>query len=223
VLEELREQVLKANLGLKENRLVKGTSGNASEIDSRTGYVVIKPSGVDYDKMCAADLVAMDLNGKVIEGALKPSVDWPHHLFLYKNLAGIGGVIHTHSTYATAFAASGLSIPVHSTTHADVFGEEVRCAPYADNKGDNIGKSILASKNSCNAILLEKHGVFTWGKNASEALHYAIKVEEVAKISFLAMRLSHLAGARLEAMPSHEVEKWHARYTTAYGQKKPTP
>lgn len=213
-LERLRRDVWKANLGIYKARLVTEHAGNASGIDRQRGLVVIKPSGVDYETMRPADMVVCDLEGHQMRGRLKPSVDLPHHLYLYKHCPEIGGVIHTHSTYATAFALMGRSIPVYLTAMADEFGEEVPCAPYVDNQGDHIGEAILKYRGKrAPGILLGQHGTFSWGPTPREALKAAVMLEDVAKTCFLAL----LAG-QPQPLPPEEVEKWYTRYHTTYGQ-----
>ena len=162
-LDDLREEVCYANKMLPATGLVTMHSGNVSGLDRNRGRLVIKPSGVDYDRMTPADLVEVDLeSGLAIDSKYRPSVDLPHHLFLYRNLPEVGGIIHTHSNYATAFAALGRPIPLCLTAIADQFGVEIPCAPYVDNQGDHIGQSILKHRNRAPAILLGSHGVFAW-------------------------------------------------------------
>jgi L-ribulose-5-phosphate 4-epimerase len=177
---------------------------------------VIKPSGVDYETLRPKDLVEVDLvTGRVVGGRLRPSVDLPHHLFLYRHLPDIGAVIHTHSPYATAFAAVGRPIPLCLTAMADQFGAEIPCTPYVDNQEDHIGQAILQYRNRAPAILLGNHGVFVWGSTPREAFKSAVMLEEIAKTVFLALQLGQ---PRL--LPAEEVEKWFTRYHTTYGQPK---
>jgi len=213
-LDALRQEVYYANVMLPRTGLVTMHSGNASGCDRERGLVAIKPSGVDYDALGPEDLVVVDLDGKVVEGNLRPSVDTPHHLFLYKQYAELGGVIHTHSPYATSFAALGLSIPCALTAIADEFGCEIPCAPYVDNQGDNIGESIVKHRNRAPAILLAKHGVFTFDATPRGALKAAVMVEDVAKTIHLTM----LKG-QVEPLPPDEIKKWYDRYHTTYGQQ----
>ncbi len=145
--------------------------------------------------------------------SLRPSVDLPHHLFLYRNIPGIRGVIHTHSNYATAFAAVGRSIPLVLTAIADEFGAEIPCAPYVDNEGEHIGEAILQYRNRAPAILLGNHGVFAWGSSPKAALKAAVMTEDVAKTVWLAMQI----GSPLP-IPAEEAEKWYDRYHNRYGQ-----
>ena len=213
-LEQLRREVWKANLDIYRAGLITMHAGNASGIDRKRGLVLIKPSGVDYDTMRPADVVVTDLEGRKVKGKWKPSVDLPHHLYLYKHCPEIGGVIHTHSNYATSFALLGRPIPVYLTAIADEFGEEIPCAPYVDNLGDHIGETILRYKRRAPAILLGQHGVFAWGPTPREAVKAAVMLEDVAKTVHLALLLGKPA-----PLPPEEVKKWWDRYHTTYGQK----
>ena len=229
MLEELKKEVLKANLELVENGLVLFTWGNVSAIDRKTGYVVIKPSGVEYDGMKAEDMVVVDLSGKVIEGKYRPSSDTPTHLELYKAHPEIGGIVHTHSTYATAFAQAERSIPAYGTTHADYFYGDIPCArnltqeemeEYEKNTGIVINetfndKDVVAIP----ACLVAHHGVFAWGKNASEAVYHATVVEEVAKMAQITETLKLIT----KRLPQHVADKHYSRKhgkNAYYGQNK---
>lgn len=214
-LANLRREVWTANLEIFRGGLVTMHSGNASGIDRKRGLVLIKPSGMDYDKLRPSDLVATDLKGRKIEGRWNPSVDLPHHLYLYKHCPEIGGVIHTHSNYATALALLGRSIPVYLTAIADEFGAEIPCAPYVDNVGDHIGETILKFMSKAPAILLGNHGTFAWGPTPRAALKAAVMLEDVAKTCYLALALGEP-----KALPPEEVKKWYDRYHTTYGQPK---
>jgi L-ribulose-5-phosphate 4-epimerase len=214
-LEQLRRQVWKANLDIYRAGLITMHAGNASGIDRKRGLVLIKPSGVDYDTMRPADIVVADLDGRKVKGKWKPSVDLPHHLYLYKHCPEIGGVIHTHSNYATSFALLGRPIPVYLTAIADEFGEEIPCAPYVDNLGDHIGETILKHKGRAPAVLLGQHGVFAWGPNPREAVKAAVMLEDVAKTVHLALLLG-----KPEPLPPEEVKKWWDRYHSTYGQER---
>src|SRR5579863_3433655 len=161
--EKLRHQVWEANMGIYRAGLVTMHSGNASGIDRRRGLVIIKPSGMDYEKLRPADLVVTDLDGRKIRGRWKPSVDLPHHLYIYKHRPEVGGIVHAHSNYATSFALLGRSIPAYLTAIADEFGDEISCAPYVDNAGDHIGESIIAVAGKSPVVLLGNHGVFAFG------------------------------------------------------------
>lgn len=217
-LNQLREQVYAANIGIFRAGLVTMHSGNASGIDAARKLVVIKPSGVDYETMTPEMMVVTDLAGKKVQtGArgdeLNPSVDLPHHLYLYKSCPDIGGVIHTHSNYATSFALLNQSIPVYLTAIADEFGDEIPCIPYTDNVGDHIGQAIVKARNRAPAVLLGNHGAFAFGKDARSALKAAVMLEDVAKTCHLALLLG-----KPRAIPSEEVKKWYDRYHSTYGQ-----
>lgn len=219
---ELRLEVWRANVALPRAGLVTMHSGNASGIDRATGLVLIKPSGVDYDKLRPEDLAVVALEGNAprpsavpdgVLSPLKPSVDTVHHLLLYKRDASLGGIIHTHSNFATAWAAAGLCIPCGLTAMADEFGAEVPCAPYIDNQGANIADAIAKYRGRGPAILLANHGVFTFAQTPAKALKAAIMVEDVAKTMYLARQLGAVS-----CLPPAEVEKWWGRYHSTYGQ-----
>jgi L-ribulose-5-phosphate 4-epimerase len=213
-LDHLRQQVWEANQGIYRAGLVTMHSGNASGIDRNRGLVFIKPSGMDYDKMKPADLVAVDLEGKKLPGKWKPSVDLPHHLYIYKHRPDVGGVVHTHSNHATAFAMLGRSIPVYLTAIADEFGCEIPCTPYVDNAGDHIGEAILAAADKSPAVLLGNHGVFAFGPTVAAAFKAAVMVEDVARTCHLALQLG-----KPKPLPPAEVKKWYDRYHSTYGQR----
>ncbi len=213
-LDRLRDEVCRANQMLPKCGLVTMHSGNASGYDPESGIVVIKPSGMDYDRLTPGKLVAVSIEtGEPIDSSLRPSVDLPHHLFLYRNLPGVRGIIHTHSNYATAFAACGKPVPVVLTAIADEFGCEIPCIPYTDNEGDHIGQAILKQMNRAPAMLLGNHGVFAWGASPTAALKAAVMTEDVAKTVLLAMQIGNP-----NAIPPEEVEKWYDRYHHRYGQ-----
>lgn len=228
MLEDLKIKVLKANLDLVKNGLVLFTWGNVSAIDKKSGYVVIKPSGVDYDTMKVEDMVVVDLDGKVIEGKYRPSSDTPTHLELYKAHPEIGGIVHTHSTYATAFAQAGRSIPAYGTTHADYFYGDIPCArsltqEEMEEYEINTGVVINETFNDKDAVaipacLVANHGVFAWGKNANEAVYHATVVEEVAKMAFITENLRTVT----KRLPQHIADKHYNRKhgkNAYYGQK----
>ena len=222
-LNKLEKAVYLANMSLYEEKLVSSTQGNVSGIDRKNGLIVIKPSGVNYKNLKISDMVTLDLDGKKIKGVLKPSVDFPHHLFLYKNMENIGAVVHTHSTYATIFAIAEKPIPCLSTGHADIFGGEIPVTPYVDNKGNNIGKTILKFyKKRCPAIIVGRHGVFVFGSSVQEAVKIAILTEHVAKISFGGVTLLKLMkNKEVLSLPNKEIEKWYSRHHGGgYGQDK---
>lgn len=194
LLKELKKTVLEANLELQKNGLVLYTWGNASGIDREKGLVVIKPSGVDYDKMGPQDMVVVDLFGNQVEGDLRPSSDTPTHLVLYRNFLTIGGVVHTHSTYATIWAQAAKSIPAFGTTHADYFYGDVPCTRtlreeeiqgnYEEETGNVIVESFTNKEvRHVPSVLVANHGPFSWGKDAHEAVYHATVLEEVAKMA----------------------------------------
>jgi L-ribulose-5-phosphate 4-epimerase len=198
MLEELKARVFAQNLALVKHGLVVLTWGNVSARDPESGLVVIKPSGVSYDTMQASDMVVVDLDGNVVEGSLRPSSDLPTHLYLYRAYPSLGGVVHTHSTYATAFAQSGRPIPPYGTTHADAFYGEVPCArglteeeingAYEWNTGKVIGETVT-DVDAIPAILVQNHGVFTWGHTPEKAVENAVTVEAVAQMALLTEQL----------------------------------
>ena len=201
MLEELKEKVCQANLDLVRHGLVIFTWGNVSAIDPESGLVVIKPSGVSYDNMKASDMVVVDMDGKVVEGDLNPSSDTPTHLVLYKAFPEIGGVVHTHSTYATAWAQAGIDIPNIGTTHADYFHDAVPCTAdmsRAQVEGEyelETGNVIVERFKGLNpvhtpGVLVKNHGPFTWGKDAFEAVHNAVVLEQVAKMAFISFSVN---------------------------------
>lgn len=213
-LAALREEVCWANKMLPAQGLVTMHSGNASGYDPEADLLVIKPSGMDYDAITPENLVAVRVStGEVLSEGIRPSVDLPHHVFLYRNLPGVRGVIHTHSNHATAFAAVGRPVPLVLTAIADEFGAEIPCAPYVDNEGEHIGEAILQYRNRAPAILMGNHGVFAWGASPKAALKAAVMTEDVAKTVWLAMQL----GTPKE-IPAEEAEKWYDRYHNRYGQ-----
>ncbi|MGI9861138.1 L-ribulose-5-phosphate 4-epimerase [Moorella naiadis] len=213
MLETLKERVYRMNLMLPQNNLVTMTSGNVSGRDEASGYIVIKPSGILYEELRPEAMVVVDLEGNVIEGKLKPSVDTATHLYVYKKRRDIHGIVHTHSPYATSFAALGQPIPVCLTAMADEFGGPIPVGPYAPIGGEEIGRAIVAAIGSSPAILMQNHGVFTLGISPEAALKAAVMVEDVAKTVHLAL----LRGTPKE-LPPEEVKNLHFRYTTAYGQ-----
>ncbi len=199
MLEELKEKVFRANIDLVRHQLVLFTWGNVSGIDRESGLVVIKPSGVDYDNMKASDMVVVDLHsGKVVEGKLNPSSDTPTHLVLYRAFPELGGIVHTHSTFATAWAQAGKSIPNIGTTHADYFHDDIPCTDdMTENevKGDyelETGNAIVRRLKDGNVnpihtpgILVKNHGPFSWGKSPDNAVYNAVVMEQVAKMAFV--------------------------------------
>lgn len=232
MLEHLKEQVYKANMALVEHGLVIFTWGNVSGIDREKGLVVIKPSGVSYDVMKADDMVVVDLaTGAVVEGDLRPSSDTPTHLAIYRAWPEVGGVVHTHSTYATAWAQAGIDLPNIGTTHADYFHNAIPCTPdmtESEVKSDyelETGNVIVNTFNGGGinpmhtpGVLVKNHGPFAWGKTPDEAVHNAVVMEQVAKMAFVAYQVNpHLT------MNPLLVEKHFSRKhgpNAYYGQKK---
>ena len=197
MLETLKEEVFKANLDLVKHGLVIFTWGNVSGIDRAKGLVVIKPSGVSYEEMKAEDMVVVDLNGKVMEGKLKPSSDTATHLVLYNSFPDIGGIVHTHSTYATSWAQAGVNIPDIGTTHSDYFSNAIPCTrdmTQQEIEGEyelETGNVIVERFKGLNpayipGVLVKNHGPFAWGKDAHDAVHNAVVMEQVAKMSYIA-------------------------------------
>jgi L-ribulose-5-phosphate 4-epimerase len=212
MLEKLREIVYKANMGLPAYGLVTWTSGNVSGRDPESNLVVIKPSGVLFDELTPENMVIVDLENQVIEGDLGPSSDTASHIYLYRHRPELMGITHTHSNYATAFAAVGKPIPAVLTAIADEFGGPIPCAGYARIGGRQIGEEILHTIGNSPAILLKNHGVFTVGKSVQAALKAAVMVEDVARTVWLAMQL----GAP-EELPLEELAANFERYQTRYG------
>jgi L-ribulose-5-phosphate 4-epimerase len=213
MLEALREEVCQLHLELPKNNLVVWTSGNVSARDPETGYVVIKPSGIKYEHMEAGHMVVANLDGDVIEGDLKPSSDTASHLYIYRHKPDINGIVHTHSPYATAFAALGRPIPVYLTAIADEFGGPIPCGGFALIGGEEIGRVAVEAIGRSPAVLLKNHGVFTVGHTAEAALKAAVMVEDVAHTVWIARQL----GTPDEISPE-DVAKLHHRYTHVYGQ-----
>ena len=211
---ELRLEVAKANWALPAAGLVTMHSGNASGYDPDADVLYIKPSGMDYDEITPENLVAVRVrDGMVLTPEVRPSVDLPHHLFLYRNLPEVRGVVHTHSNYATAFAAVGRPIPLVLTAIADEFGAEIPCAPYVDNEGEHIGEAILRYRNRAPSILLGNHGVFCFASSPRAALKAAVMTEDVAKTVWLAEQIG-----TPKPLSPEEAEKWFDRYQNRYGQ-----
>lgn len=200
-IQELKQQVFQANLDLVKHGLVIFTWGNVSGIDREKGWVVIKPSGVSYDDMKAEDMVVVDLEGNIVEGSLKPSSDTPTHVELYKAFLSIGGIVHTHSTYATAWAQAGCDIPNIGSTHADYFSGNIPCTrdmTEPEVKGEyekETGTVIIERFSELNpahipGVLVKNHGPFSWGKDPHEAVHNAVVMEQVAKMAFIAYQVN---------------------------------
>ena len=238
MLEELKEKVFQANLDLVKHNLVIFTWGNVSAIEREKGLVVIKPSGVSYANMKASDMVVVDLQtGKVVEGDLNPSSDTPTHLVLYRGFPEIGGVVHTHSTYATAWAQAGRDIPNIGTTHADYFHDDIPCTrnmkksevfgEYEKETGNVIVERFKGmNPNDTPAVLVRNHGPFTWGTDADNAVHNAVVLEEVAKMAFISSTLHLNTLDVIDHVPSMNkllIEKHYSRKhgpNAYYGQRK---
>ena len=202
MLEELKQKVYEANMELPRRGLVTYTWGNVSGIDREKGLFVIKPSGVEYDELRPEDLVVMDLNGNKVEGDLNPSSDTRTHLELYKAFPDIGGVVHTHSPHAVAWAQAGRDIPAFGTTHADYFYGPIPCAraltqeEIDEDYEKNTGKVIIEAFQGRNiqplhvpGVVCSSHGPFTWGKDAAQAVYHAVVLEEVAKMALLTLQI----------------------------------
>jgi len=225
----LKEKVLEANLDLVRHNLVIFTWGNASERDPETGHIVIKPSGVPYDEMKPAHMVVLDADGKQIEGELKPSSDAPTHVVLYKHFERIGGVVHTHSEWATSWSQSGRGLPPYGTTHADYFYGEVPCTrpltreeiegEYEVHTGEVIIETFSElDYRSMPGVLVYGHAPFTWGKDGKDAVHNAVVIEEVAKMAFRTEVLGNLKPIDQFLLDKHYLRK-HGK-NAYYGQKK---
>lgn len=212
MLEQLRKEVWAANVALPAEGLVAWTSGNASGRDPETNLMVIKPSGMLFDELTPQDLVVVDMNGNVVEGERGPSSDTATHLWLYRNRDDVHGIVHTHSNYATAFAAANKPIPPVLTAIADEFGGPIPCGGYAAIGGKEIGEEILRSIGNAPAILMKNHGVFTIGKTVQKALKAAIMTEDVARTVWLAYQIG-----TPEPLSDEEVAANYDRYQNRYG------
>ena len=232
MLEQLKKEVYEANMELPRRGLVTYTWGNVSGIDREKGLVVIKPSGVEYEDLKPEDLVVLDLEGNVVEGDLNPSSDTKTHLELYKAFPQLGGIVHTHSPHAVAWAQAGSDIPCYSTTHADYFYGPIPCArsltpaEVDEDYERNTGKVIIETfeERKLNpvhvpAVICRNHGPFTWGKNAAQAVYHAVVLEEVSKMAMYTRQIN----AQVESAPQHVQDKHFMRKhgpNAYYGQKK---
>ncbi len=213
MLKKLKEELLDLHLELPKNNLVMWTGGNVSARDPETGLVVIKASGIRYENMNSRHMVVVDIDGKMVEGDFKPSSDVYSHLYIYRHRADVGGVVHTHSRYATAFAAVGKPIPCVLTAIADEFGGPIPCGGFALIGDEAIGKVVIDSIGKSPAVLLKNHGVFTIGKNATAAVKAAVMTEDVAATVWMALQLG-----TADEIPQADVDKLHHRYSNVYGQ-----
>lgn len=232
MLEALKKAVYEANMELPRYGLVTFTWGNVSGIDRESGLFVIKPSGVDYEKLTPEDMVVMDLEGNRVEGSYRPSSDTATHIEIYKAFSEVGGIVHTHSSYATSWAQAGRSIPCYGTTHADYIYGEVPCLrcltaeEIADAYEENTGHLIVREferlgkePSAVPAVLCKNHGPFAWGKDAHEAVHNAVVLEEVAKMAYRAETIE----ARIQPAPQCLQDKHYFRKHGAnayYGQEE---
>ena len=215
MLDELRKIVWKANLALPKNRLVTATSGNVSGRDKKTGLVVIKPSGYEFEDLKSEHLLVLDIEGKIIEGDLLPSVDTATHLYVYRHRSNVNSIIHTHSPYATSFAVLGQTIPICLTTLAMEFGTPIPVSDFAIIGGEDIGKEIVNKIGLCPAILMRNHGVFTIGPTVQAALKAAIMLEEAAQTVHYAM-----IRGKVKELPEDIIAESFKFYKEKYGQIK---
>jgi L-ribulose-5-phosphate 4-epimerase len=214
MLEELRQIVWEANLALPKNRLVTATSGNVSGRDTDSGLIIIKPSGVGFDKLISENLVVLKPNGEVVKGDLKPSVDTTTHLYVYRHRNDVNSIIHTHSPFATSFALLGQTLPICLTTIASEFGTHIPVSDFARIGGEEIGKEIVEKIGNCLAILMRNHGVFTVGPTVGAALKAAVMLEEAAQTVHYAM----LRG-EVQELPRDVIDDAFRFYREKYGQK----
>lgn len=232
MLEKLKQEVYEANMELPKRGLVTYTWGNVSGIDRESGLFVIKPSGVDYDTLKPSDMVVVDLDGNVVEGDLNPSSDTETHRILYKTYPEIGGIVHTHSPYAVAWAQAGRDIPAYGTTHADYFHGPIPCARsltkeeidggYEASTGDVIVETFTERKLNpvhVPAVICRNHGPFAWGKDAAQSVYHAVVLEEVARMAMFTEQVN----PKVDPAPEHILEKHFMRKhgpNAYYGQKK---
>ena len=213
LLEPQRTELVRLHAELPRHDLVVWTGGNVSVRDPETGLVAIKPSGVRYDDLTPESMVVLDPDGGIVDGTNKPSSDTASHLYIYRHRPDVNGVVHTHSRYATAFAAVGRPIPVYLTAQADEFGGEIPCGGFAFIGDEAIGAVVVESIGSSLAVLLKNHGVFTIGPTAAAAVKAAVMVEDIAATVFMALQLG-----QPDVLSDEAVARLHERYTTVYGQ-----
>jgi L-ribulose-5-phosphate 4-epimerase len=214
ILGALRAEITRLNKQLASTGLVRWTSGNVSGRDSETGHVVIKPSGVPFEELTPEMMVVLDAEGQKVDGYLNPSVDSISHMYIYQNRADIGGIVHTHSKYATAFAVAGLELPVTTTTHACLFGCAVPVSSLAEIGEEQIGIAVVNEIGEASAILMRNHGVFALGPDAGNALKNAVYVEESAEATFLGKMLN----SSLATLDDSFVDDCRKMYINDYGQ-----
>ena len=210
---ELRQEAYRLNMELPKNGLVVWTQGNVSVRDPAAGVVAIKPSGIRYEDLSPENMVIVDLDGAVVEGDLKPSSDTATHLYIYRYRPEVNGVVHTHSTYATAFAALGRPIPIVLTSMGDEFGGPIPCGGFALIGSEAIGKVVIEAIGDSPAVLLKNHGAFTIGKNGEAAVKSAVMLEDAARTVWAALLLG-----QPDVIPNEDVARLHKRYTSVYGQ-----
>jgi L-ribulose-5-phosphate 4-epimerase len=213
MLDKLKQELVELHLELPKNNLVAWTGGNVSARDPETGLVVIKASGIRYEEMKSRHMVVVDMDGKVVDGKYKPSSDVYSHLYIYKHRPDVGGVVHTHSRYATAFAAVGKEIPCILTAMADEFDGPIPCGGFALIGDDAIGRVVIECIGKSPAVLLKNHGVFTIGNNATAAVKAAVMTEDAAAAVWMAMQIG-----TPDIISQEDVDKLHQRYTNVYGQ-----
>jgi L-ribulose-5-phosphate 4-epimerase len=218
MLEKLRQEVYRLHLELPKNGLVIWTTGNISGRDLETGLVVIKPSGMMYDDLTPEDLIILDLSGKIVEGSLKPSSDTATHLYIYRHRSEVGGIVHTHSPFATAFAAIGKPIPPYLTAICDEFGGPIPVGGFAPIGGEEIGREVIRAIGTSPAILMQNHGIFTIGKNPEAAVKAAVMVEDAARGMFYTYQLGKLMDTEPIPIAPEMVARLHRRYKEEYGQ-----
>ena len=232
MLENLKEKVYEANMLLPRYGLVTFTWGNVSGIDRESGLVVIKPSGVDYEDLSPDKLVVLDLEGKIVEGKLNPSSDTKTHLELYKAFPTLGGIVHTHSTYAVAWAQAGLDIPCYGTTHADYFYGPIPCARHLTQEELDAGYELNTGNTivecfkmrgidpvAVPAVICHSHGPFTWGKDAADAVYHAVVLEEVAKMAIFTRQVYPAAAPAPQRIQDKHYMRKHGP-NAYYGQSK---